>query len=131
MGKHKRCPTARKWMLSILAAMVAPLFGGFSGSASSVNAAPNPGKAFPVALATELQAAIDQWAEAPHHRGVSAAVILAEGEEWGHSGGSPFGSSLVFYDPTTGVTIAVLMNQGRGAQHFALAPRLLEIVTTD
>ena len=35
------------------------------------------------------------------------------------------------YDPDTGVTVAVLMNQGRGAQHFALAPRLLSIVTDD
>ena len=36
---------------------------------------------------------------------------------------SPFNGS--------GVTVAVLMNQGRGAQHFALAPRLLSIVSGD
>ncbi len=50
-------------------------------------------------------------------------------EQWGHSGGSPLGSSLMLYDPTTGVTVAVLMNQGRGADHFALAPQLLSVVT--
>jgi len=49
--------------------------------------------------------------------------------QWGHSGGSPLGSSLMLYDPDTGVTVAVIMNQGRGAEHFALAPGLLEIVT--
>lgn len=54
-----------------------------------------------------------------------------EREQWGHSGGSPLGSSLMLYDPDTGVTIAVIMNQGSSARHFALAPRLLEIVTID
>jgi CubicO group peptidase (beta-lactamase class C family) len=48
-------------------------------------------------------------------------------EQWGHSGGSPLGSSLMLYDPDTGVTVAVMMNQGRGAEHFLLAPRLLAI----
>ena len=52
-------------------------------------------------------------------------------EQWGHSGGSPLGSSLLLYDPDTGVTVAVIMNQGGGAQHFVLAPRLLEIATRD
>ncbi len=47
----------------------------------------------------------------------------------GHSGGSPFGSSLLLHDPATGVTVAVLMNQGPGADHFALAPSLLEIAS--
>ena len=50
-------------------------------------------------------------------------------EQWGHSGGSPLGSSLLLFDPSSGVTVAVLMNQGSGAEHFALAPRLMEIAT--
>jgi len=50
-------------------------------------------------------------------------------EQWGHSGGSPLGSSLLLFDPDTGVTVAVLMNQGRGAEHFSLAPELLRIAT--
>lgn len=48
-------------------------------------------------------------------------------EQWGHSGGSSMGSSLMVFDTSTGTTVAVIMNQGRGAQHFALAPQLLEI----
>lgn len=51
-------------------------------------------------------------------------------EQWGHSGGSPFGSSLMLYDPDTGTTVAVIMNQGRGAQHFDLAPQLLAIAAS-
>jgi D-alanyl-D-alanine carboxypeptidase len=47
----------------------------------------------------------------------------------GHSGGSSFGSSLLLHDPTTRVTVVVLMNQGQGADHFSLAPGLLEIAT--
>lgn len=48
-------------------------------------------------------------------------------QQWGHSGGSPLGSSLMLYDPSTGITVAVIMNQGARAGHFDLAPRLLEI----
>jgi D-alanyl-D-alanine carboxypeptidase len=47
--------------------------------------------------------------------------------QYGHSGGAVLGNSLMLYDPTSGVTVAVLTNQGRGADHFVLAPRLLEI----
>lgn len=47
----------------------------------------------------------------------------------GHSGGSPLGSSLLLYDPWSGVTVVVLMNQGPGADHFELAPTLLDIAT--
>lgn len=43
----------------------------------------------------------------------------------GHSGGASFGSSLVLHDPSSGVTVAVLMNQGQGADHFTLAPAVL------
>lgn len=50
-------------------------------------------------------------------------------EQWGHSGGSSLGSSLMLFDPATGTTVVVLMNQGAGADHFSLAPRLLEIAT--
>ena len=49
--------------------------------------------------------------------------------QFGHSGGSAMGSSLLLHDPGTGVTVAVIMNQGQGAEHFVLAPRLLEITT--
>ncbi|MGE0863145.1 MAG: serine hydrolase domain-containing protein [Vicinamibacterales bacterium] len=49
--------------------------------------------------------------------------------QFGHSGGSAMGSSLMLHDPDTGVTVAVVMNQGQGAEHFELAPRLLEIAT--
>ncbi len=47
--------------------------------------------------------------------------------QFGHSGGSAMGSSLMLHDPDTGVTVAVVMNQGQGAEHFVLAPRLLQI----
>lgn len=47
--------------------------------------------------------------------------------QYGHSGGATTGSSLLLHDPESGVTVAVIMNQGGGAQHFELAPRLLEI----
>jgi D-alanyl-D-alanine carboxypeptidase len=45
----------------------------------------------------------------------------------GHSGGSWFGSSLLLHDPAVGVTVVVAMNQGQGADHFVLAPSLLEV----
>jgi CubicO group peptidase (beta-lactamase class C family) len=47
----------------------------------------------------------------------------------GHSGGAPLGSSLLLHDPSTRVTVVVIMNQGQGADHFSLAPGLLEIAT--
>lgn len=49
--------------------------------------------------------------------------------QFGHSGGSAMGSSLMLHDPDTGVTVAVVMNQGQGAEHFVLAPQLLAIAT--
>ncbi len=45
----------------------------------------------------------------------------------GHSGGSPFGSSLLLYDLAARTTVAVVMNQGSGADHFVLAPELLQV----
>jgi D-alanyl-D-alanine carboxypeptidase len=45
----------------------------------------------------------------------------------GHSGGSSFGNSLLLHDPAARVTVAVLMNQGQGADHFTLAPALLNL----
>lgn len=50
-------------------------------------------------------------------------------EQWGHSGGSPLGSSLMIHDPKTGITVTVIMNQGGGSGHFRLAPQLLEIAS--
>lgn len=50
-------------------------------------------------------------------------------QQFGHSGGATFGSSLLLFDPQSGVTVAVLMNQGQGADHFSLAPALLELAT--
>ena len=44
-----------------------------------------------------------------------------------HSGGMAFGSSLLLFDPESGVTVAVLMNQGQNAGHFQLAPQLLAL----
>jgi D-alanyl-D-alanine carboxypeptidase len=49
--------------------------------------------------------------------------------QFGHSGGASLGSSLLLHDPERRVTVAVLMNQGEGADHFSLAPRLLDIAT--
>lgn len=49
--------------------------------------------------------------------------------QYGHSGGATAGSSLLLHDPDSGVTVVVIMNQGGGAEHFTLAPRLLEIAT--
>lgn len=60
--------------------------------------------------------------------GIRAYEFLGR-EQWGHSGGSPLGSSLLIFDEVSGTTVAVIMNQGRGAEHFLLAPRLLEIAT--
>ncbi|MEZ5320270.1 MAG: serine hydrolase domain-containing protein [Vicinamibacterales bacterium] len=48
----------------------------------------------------------------------------------GHSGGSSFGSSLLLHDPDAGVTVVVLMNQSQGADHFVLAPALLNLALT-
>jgi hypothetical protein len=49
--------------------------------------------------------------------------------QFGHSGGSGMGRRLLLHDPDTGVTVAVVMNQGQGAEHFVLAPQLLAIAT--
>ncbi|MEZ4588742.1 MAG: serine hydrolase domain-containing protein [Gemmatimonadales bacterium] len=49
--------------------------------------------------------------------------------QYGHSGGSAFGSSLLLFDPESGVTVVVAMNQRADADHFVLAPRLLELAT--
>lgn len=52
-----------------------------------------------------------------------------ERRQFGHSGGATFGSSLLLFDPESGVTVVVLMNQGEGADHVFLAPALLELAT--
>ncbi len=51
--------------------------------------------------------------------------------QFGHSGGSSFGSSLLLFDPETLTTVAVLANQDAGADHFLLAPALLRIASVD
>jgi len=51
-------------------------------------------------------------------------------QQFGHSGGSWMGSSLMLHEPTSGITVAVLTNQGVGADHFLLAPRLLEVASS-
>ncbi len=51
------------------------------------------------------------------------------GRQIGHSGGSQFGNSLLLYDLATGITVAVAMNQGAGADHFELAPQLLQVAS--
>ncbi|MEZ5420260.1 MAG: serine hydrolase [Vicinamibacterales bacterium] len=48
-----------------------------------------------------------------------------ERQQYGHSGGMSLGSSLLLFDPESGVTVAVAANQGANAGHFALAPALL------
>lgn len=50
--------------------------------------------------------------------------------QFGHSGGMAFGSSLLLFDPESGVTVAVLMNQGQNAGHFQLAPQLLALAAS-
>ena len=78
----------------------------------------------------------DHWTAAGNIPGETGAGLGIRGygylerEQWGHSGGSSLGSSLLLFDPSTGTTVAVIMNQGRGAQHFALAPQLLQIATS-
>jgi D-alanyl-D-alanine carboxypeptidase len=48
--------------------------------------------------------------------------------QYGHSGAAIFGNSLLLHDPETRTTVVVLMNQGGpGADHFVLAPLLLQI----
>jgi D-alanyl-D-alanine carboxypeptidase len=49
-------------------------------------------------------------------------------EQWGHSGASPEGSSIVLHEPASGLTVAVAMNQSpatHASSHFALVGQLL------
>ena len=47
---------------------------------------------------------------------------------YGHSGATGYDSSLMLFDPATGIVVAVAFNQGggHGNAHFRLAPALLE-----
>lgn len=48
---------------------------------------------------------------------------------YGHSGGTQNSSALVLFDPATGITVAVSVNQGGGSHgqsHFDTAPALLQ-----
>ncbi len=47
--------------------------------------------------------------------------------QFGHSGGMALGTSLLLFDVETGITVAVLMNQGQNGSHFTLAPELLRL----
>ena len=51
-------------------------------------------------------------------------------EQWGHSGATTEGSSIVLYEPSSGLTVALAMNQSpptHGSSHFALAGDLLRL----
>ena len=51
-------------------------------------------------------------------------------EQWGHSGASPEGSSIFLFEPSSGITVAVAMNQSpatHASSHFALAGDLLRL----
>jgi D-alanyl-D-alanine carboxypeptidase len=51
-------------------------------------------------------------------------------EQWGHSGATDVGSSILVYEPSSGITVAVAMNQppaSHGSSHFALAAELLRL----
>jgi D-alanyl-D-alanine carboxypeptidase len=51
-------------------------------------------------------------------------------EQWGHSGASAEGSAILLYEPASGVTLAVAMNQSpatHASSHFALAGDLLRL----
>jgi D-alanyl-D-alanine carboxypeptidase len=52
------------------------------------------------------------------------------GEQWGHSGAAPEGSSILVFEPSSGITVALAMNQSpatHGSSHFALAGELLDL----
>lgn len=80
----------------------------------------------------ELRALVPAAGNIPGETGAGLGVRgyhYLDRPQFGHSGGMALGSSLLLFDPESGVTVAVLMNQGQNAGHFLLAPRLLEIVT--
>jgi D-alanyl-D-alanine carboxypeptidase len=81
-------------------------------------------------LRSEMQALVPAAGNIPGESGAGLGIrsygYLGR-TQYGHSGGFTLGSSLLLFDPGTGVTVTVLMNQGSGADHFALAPRLLAI----
>ena len=78
----------------------------------------------------EMRTLVDAAGNIPGETGVGLGIrgygYLGRSQV-GHSGGSWSGSSLLLHDPAVGVTVVVVMNQGRGADHFQLAPSLLEI----
>lgn len=83
-------------------------------------------------MRTEMLSFVDAAGNIPGESGAGLGIRKYDflgREQWGHSGGSPLGSSLMIHDPTTGITVTVIMNQGRGSGHFRLAPRLLEIAS--
>lgn len=85
-------------------------------------------------ISDELQTAMRELRPAagniPGERGVGLGIRgydFFDRVQYGHSGGGAFNSSLLLFDPLSGVTVAVLMNQALNAAHFELTPRLLAI----
>lgn len=88
------------------------------------------GQVFGSAMRSEMLEIVPAAGNIPGEAGAGLGIrtyAYLGGQQWGHSGGSPLGSSLLLYDAQSGITVAVLMNQGRDADHFELAPKLLEI----
>ncbi|MGE0555263.1 MAG: serine hydrolase domain-containing protein [Gemmatimonadales bacterium] len=49
------------------------------------------------------------------------------GRQYGHSGGAVLGTTLLVYDPESGVVVAVMINRGSSPDHFQLVPELLAV----
>ena len=70
-------------------------------------------------ISARLQGALDAWADAPGHRGVSAAVVLADGEMWvGTAGIEATGKAL---EPDHLIAIASITKTMTGAVVLQLA----------
>lgn len=85
-------------------------------------------------LSTDMQAAMRELRPAagniPGESGVGLGIRgydFFDRVQYGHSGGGAFNSSLLLFDPQSGVTVVVLMNQALHAAHFELAPQLLAL----
>jgi len=78
--------------VTIVAALIAA--SAFLGCSESQRHTPTPitqsapPEAFPTDVAAALEEAINAWAAAPGHRGVSAAVVLDNGAEWVSAAGT-------------------------------------------
>lgn len=88
-------------------------------------------------ISEELQAQMRQLVPAtgniPGESGAGLGIrgyVFLDRQQYGHSGGSRFCSTLLLFDPETAITVVVLTNQALSADHFELAPRLLEIAAS-